>query len=643
MAGNVLETEYNMIPDNLGCEIGRFWITWNNLRGQKMADYLEVKKYLYATDTTKTTNSKNPWNNKTTLPKMCQIRDNLHSNYLASIFPKTMKQNIRWIGDTKNDNSMDKAESIRGAMGYVVDEKTYKQEISKLLYDYIDYGNAFATMEWADRRVQLEDGTMQTGYVGPVLVRIAPDDIVFNPIASSFDRTPKIVRSVVSLGEVKEILESLSSPGNKEDYEALWKYLCGLRRTQQGTAGDQKMKDELYQIDGFGSWQNYLGSNYCEILTFYGDLYDRDSDEFLKNHIIMVVDRHKVIAKRPNPSLLGKPPIWHIGWRTRQDNLWAMGPLDNLVGLQYRIDHTENKKADILDLIVAPILKIKGYVEDFDLSPFSRIYTGDDGDVTPLVFPFQVLQSNGEIQFYMNTMEEMAGSPKEAMGFRTPGEKTKYEVQRLENAGSRIFANKTGQFEEFMEDHLNGMLELFRRKMDSEITVRFMDDDKLTTFLTLNKEDLTGQGRVRPSAARHFAEQADMIQNLTAFYSSAIGADQAVQSHFSSIKLAKLFEDLLDIHDYKIVMPFVRLAEQADAQRIGNAQAEQVMMEALTAAGLSGDDYTLGPQDMQPQGQPPGPQGPPGQPPMGPPQGGASAPIGAPQGQPQGAPVGPAG
>jgi hypothetical protein len=27
-----------------------------------------------------------------------------------------------------------------------------------------------------------------------------------------------------------------------------------------------------------------------------------------------------------------------------------MGPLDNLVGLQYRIDHLENAKADALDL-----------------------------------------------------------------------------------------------------------------------------------------------------------------------------------------------------------------------------------------------------------------------------------------------------
>lgn len=49
---------------------------------------------------------------------------------------------------------------------------------------------------------------------------------------------------------------------------------------------------------------------------------------------------------------LGKTSIVHAGWRYRPDNLWAMGPLDNIVGMQYRIDHLENLKADAMDLAV---------------------------------------------------------------------------------------------------------------------------------------------------------------------------------------------------------------------------------------------------------------------------------------------------
>jgi len=116
-----------------------------------------------------------------------------------------------------------------------------------------------------------------------------------------------------------------------------------------------------------------------------------------------------------------------------------MGPLDNLVGMQYRIDHLENMKADIWDLTRYPIFKIKGYVEDFDWSPGERIICGDDGDVDLVSPDVQVLNFNTEISILEAKMEEMAGAPKEAMGFRTPGEKTKYEVQRIENAASRIF------------------------------------------------------------------------------------------------------------------------------------------------------------------------------------------------------------
>ena len=47
----------------------------------------ELQGYLYATDTTKTSNSKLPWSNKTTLPKLTQIMENLVANYEATLFP----------------------------------------------------------------------------------------------------------------------------------------------------------------------------------------------------------------------------------------------------------------------------------------------------------------------------------------------------------------------------------------------------------------------------------------------------------------------------------------------------------------------------------------------------------------------------
>ena len=119
-----------------------------------------------------------------------------------------------------------------------------------------------------------------------------------------------------------------------------------------------------------------------------------------------------------------------------------MGPLDNLVGLQYRVDHLENLKADALDLTIHPPLKIIGDVEPFTWGPEEVIHIPEDGNVEAMAPNAAAFQVNNEIAAILNIMEEMAGAPKEAMGFRSPGEKTAFEVQQLQNAASRIFQIK---------------------------------------------------------------------------------------------------------------------------------------------------------------------------------------------------------
>lgn len=597
MAGRVLDLKEIIAEDQLACRIANYWQEWNTLRNEWLVKKEEVRKYVYATSTDDTTNSSLPWKNKTTIPKLCQIRDNLYANYMASSFPK--RKWLLWEGFDRASATIEKKEAIEAYMSWVLDYPVFKKEIAKCVLDYIDYGNVFATVEWIDNTVEVEGGAgrTQVGYVGPSIKRISPLDIVFNPLADSFENSPKIMRAYLTLGEVKEFLERQSGPENREQYEALFRYIKGVRESVQGFIGETKPLDAYYQMDGFSSFVHYLQGDYVELLTFQGDLYDREKDEFLRNHVITVVDRHKIIHKAPNPSYFGTPPIFHCGWRPRQDNLWAMGPLDNLVGLQYRIDHVENLKADVFDLITFPPIKIKGHVENFKWGPFARIHVGDDGDVEMMAPPFQVLEANIEISNLEQRMEEMAGAPKEAMGFRTPGEKTMYEVQRLENAASRIFQSKIGQFEElFVEPLVNALLELGRRKMTSA-SIRVLDDEfKIATFQQLTSDDITGTGRIRPVAARHFAERAELVQNVNNFFQSALGADPEIKAHFSSVALAQMFEDVLELTDYNVVQPFVRLSEQADAQRLQQSSQEAVTMEAGTPSGLSEDDF--GGEDM---------------------------------------------
>lgn len=587
MTGRVVPLENVISPDLLATRLTEKYIDWDIRRQNKKLAWEEIRRYVYATDTSQTTNAQLPWKNKTTIPKLCQIRDNLFANYTATLFPK--RKWLEWEADNADSNSMAKKDAIVNYMTWVVEQPTFRPEVEKLIQDYIDFGNCFATVEWKDFRVSVKDGRTQVGFVGPAIRRISPLDIVFNPTAESFIESPKIIRSIISLGELKDLLSRMSNDDNQEEYQKLYDYLYDLRLRARQFIGDWQQRDRLYQIDGFSSFQDYLKSDFVEVLTFYGDWYDPYNDKFEKNRVITVVDRHKLINDKPNPSFFGYPPIFHSPWRRKQENLWGMGPLDNLVGMQYRMDHVENMKADIWDLVTYPVQKVKGFVEDYVWQPGEKIFVSEEGDVELVQPDVQIMQSNMELGNIATLMEEMAGAPKEAMGIRSPGEKTKYEVQRLENASSRLFQNKIFQFSEFMDTCLNAMLELAQRNLSAITSIRvFNDEFQTTTFQSLSVDDITGIGRIRAIGARHFAEQAELIQNLTSLTGS--GLWPSVQPHFSTITLAKILESSFDLKDYKVVTPYIQLAEQADAQRMVQALQEQLHQEAGTATGM-GTDY----------------------------------------------------
>lgn len=589
MSGKTLDIHDVITEDQLGCRIANQYVDWNNRRKQRIEEWKEIHRYLFATDTSSLAVSSLPWKNTTHIPKICQIRDNLHANYMASMFPK--RKWLIWEGATAEDEQ--KKEAIESYMRWVVAQPWFKNTISKLIYDYLDYGICIGMPSWKDQTSYNEQtDEAQTGYVGPEATRISPLDIVFNPTAPDFESSPKIVRSLTTMGELKKMInKEFHDHQEKEQAENIFNYLRDLRRDATVYAGEIDAKDSYYDIEGFSSFKEYLGSNFVEVLTFYGDIWNEHDNEFLENYIITVIDRHKILFKRKNETMFGYPPFASATWRDRQDNLWGMGPFDNLIGLQYRMDSVENQKADMVDLTTVPPLKVRGYVEDFNWGPMEKIAVGDDGDVDVLLPDFNPVSSNIDIQSYETRMEEMAGSPKEAMGFRTPGEKTAYEVQRLENAASRIFQNKIAHFEEQVtEKLLNYFLELAKRNM-SKTVVRVVDSDlNLETFQELTKEDITGVGRIRPVAARHFAEKAEFVQNLNQFYQSGIGSDPEVRTHLSSTKLAEMINTVFDAEAYQVYEPYIRLQERAEAAKLEGVQRDEVAENAITPSGLNPED-----------------------------------------------------
>ena len=597
MAGEVAEIEQAIGQENLAKVLAGLYNQWWIQRNDKEEEWRELRNYIFATDTTTTSNSTLPWKNKTTLPKLTQIRDNLHANYMDALFPNDNW--MKWEGASREDSTINKRKAIEAYMKTKLKESQFREEVSLLLYDYIDYGNAFGSVTYVnEQHIDPVTEEVITTYNGPKLKRISPFDIVFNPVASSFAKSPKFTRYVKSVGELQRDIDE--RPDLQYDKSSFNKAL-EIRNSISMFRVEDVNKAGGFIADGFGTLQEYYQSGMVEILEFEGDFYDKDDDVLHKNRIITIIDRNYVLRNIANPSYIGQDTKAHVAWRKRPDNLYGMGPLDNLVGMQYRLDHLENAKADAMDLTIHPPMVIKGEVDPFEWGPETTIHLQEDGAIDMLPPNPAAFQVNNELQGLMNTMEQMAGAPKEAMGIRTPGEKTAFEVQSLQNAAGRIFQNKVNQFEvEMLEPILNTMLETAKRNLELPELAKVYDDDfGVQDFLSVTKEDLTSRGKIRHIGARHYAARAQLLQNMLGVFNSPIG--QMISPHVSPKLVAKMIEEYMGFDQYGFMQDNAALFEAAEQEKI-KMQIQQDLQ--AQQAGPSMEENMLD-QEMQQMEQPP--------------------------------------
>lgn len=586
--------DFELIPEQpIATEIAGLWNTWNGAKAEWRARVEDNKKYLYATSTSETTNAVNDHSHRTHIPKITQIYDNLSANYMAALFPND--DWLRFEGADEESEAFDRKAAVLSYLRTKNKLNGFREEIQKLINDWVWCGNAFAGVTYEQELHQSpETGETYQGYVGPKVYRISPDDIVFNPLASNFKSSPKIVRTLKTLGELHRDVEENPELGySQEILNTITKHRETLKQFTD-TAIDKHVQ---VQFDGFGSASLYYKSGYVEILEFYGDIYDTSAGVWHKNSVITVVDRQYVIRNQPLDTWDGRPHIYHIGWRTRPENLWAMGPLDNLVGMQYLIDHLENARADAFDQMIDPDRVIAGDVDIENRGAAIDYYVNDPqigGSVSYLTPDTTVLNADFQIQYKEQQMEEYAGAPRQAMGIRTPGEKTAFEVAELQNAASRIFQSKITRFEEeFIEPIINAEIEVARTNINGTDIVRVIDDDLgVAEFLRVTKEDISANGTLIPIGARHFARQAQLAQNLQQF-SAVLAGDPMLMQHFPAERLAKAWEDVLGFDRLSLYEKFGRVEEELEFQRLAAAAQEQMAVEQQV--NIDGQD-TVPPQ-----------------------------------------------
>ena len=567
-------------PERLAAQISDRYFEWNSGRAAQRKELEEIRQYIYAVDTTQTTNKKNPWSHKTHIPKLCQIHDNLGTQY-----SRAMVGRDDFFTFNPGDQKSATKKKRKAIVSYLKTKHKYskfRQAIKACLQDWVQVGNCFAQLVYVRETVKDETtGAETTVYEGPKLERIAPDDIEFDYKAKSFAEAPKIVRQLVNMGEFCREVED--RPELRYDPAAVEKV-----KKLRATCGQMKPFDQakigMDQIAGFTSYPGYLQSGKVEILHFYGDIYDDATGVLWKDAVISVVDRRFVLRNCKSRDWTNVGQIYHCGWRKRPDNLWAQGPLNKLVGMQYRIDHLENAKADGFDQMLCPDEVYIGNVETIEEGPVRKHFVDDaNGDVRYLRPDPQVLQADFQIERLESQMEAYAGAPREAMGIRTPGEKTAYEFSELTNAANELFQNKIDDFEdEFIDDILNGEVELGTRNLNGADLIEMQDDDfGVLEFKSITTADLRVRGKIVPQGASHYKKRQQAVRELQGFQGTLQG-DPGLAVHFPAKARAVAWNDLLDLDQYGLYQEFGGVAEGVELQQ--HQQAAQQLVEKSSAA-----------------------------------------------------------
>ena len=584
---------YGLEPHGLAQQITDYWISWNSARRVAVDRWKEVIQYIYATSTRETTNNKNEHSHSTHIPKLTQIADNLGANYASALF--SSPNWFRWRGADQTAVNKKKRDAIEKYLETKHLNNQITVEMQKILNDWVMYGNCFAMVEYVvEGHIDPDTGEWVRGYEGPKVTRISPYDIVFNPTATSFEKTPKIIREVLTKGDLIRAVEE--RPELNFDLEMVEKL---LERRNAIAQTDRSELDKHIQnkFDGFDTASDYFNSDFIELLHFYGDIYDNQSGEFIKNGVITVADQHTILRAETAKTYSGYPHIYHCGWRLRPDNLWAMGPLDNLVGMQYLIDHLENARADAFDQMLNPDEVHIGNVQEEVNGPQRRFIIDDaTGSVQYLRPDTTVLNADLQIQYKEAQMEAYAGAPREAMGIRTPGEKTAFEIQQLLSAAGRLFQHKIEYFDEnFLERILNAELEVARRNLNAVDIIEVMDDDfGVVEFLEITKEDITGAGKLVPVGSRHYARQALLAQQLRDFQ-QILSTDPNLSVHFPAKTRAKVWEELLGFDKFNLYQEFGGIVEQVEAQRLIRTASDMLSETPTNEELLQEQDQANGP------------------------------------------------
>lgn len=568
------------------------YTSYKNSRARWEEENDEVSKFIFATDTRSTVQQSAEFKNTTTIPKLAQVRNNIITSYEEHLFPNT--EWVQWDATSQDAAIKEKADLVKSYVATKVADSNLEAQAGLLIQDWTDKGYCAAEVYFCNEKTQDSDGNPVQAYYGPRAKRLNPNDVVYDVLAPDLETATKVVRSVYSLGGLKKLAKDNPEILSEENFELIRSRRNEVRNALVDANGKEKYITRQLHRAGFGDIVEYLLSDQYELLTFYGNFYDEDNDILYDNHRVQIIDRAIILKREPIVSLTGKHSVKIAVWEFREGTLAPIGPLHRIVGLQYKLDKLENQRADKFDQLINPTTVETGDVTFYGTrgKPGGHYKVEEGGDVKELVESSVVLQADTQIQFTLALMDELSGNPKESIGQRTPGEKTKFEVQLLDSGQNKLFRNKVKKFEEEMlTPILQEFLAIGRRNLNQTDLVKIFDDELgIFGFQQVTRDDLNISGRLRAAGATIFAERANALQNLVTLANTNIMA--MTQQHWSRIRLANAAIELAGLKQYELVFPNIGVQEDEQTKRLAQQSSDK-----STENSLTGEDATNGPED----------------------------------------------
>lgn len=560
--------------DALATRIAALHSEWNNQRATALKLGQEVRSMIFATDINTTSSDNIDTKNRTHIPKLTELSDTLQSNYWDTIFGES--RFFVFSGTTEADRM--KAKKIEAWIRSKLDNKKFRQKVGRALCaDYVIYGNCFFEVDYI---VELDDYNNEV-YKGVVIRRISPLDIVFDSRAASFKEASKIQTKRIHLADLAEM--AIKFPALDFDEAVIAKI---LKSRQIGTVEDwaELLHDENIAMDGYGSYSSYFKEDFVTVRVYRGDIYNPKTGKVQKRRIVWSIDDIHIILNMANPSPVGYDGLHHVAWRHRPDNLWGMGALDNLAGMQYRVNKVENLKSDVLDLCAFPITIHKG---GETLDTLGGIYT--PGNIVELDIdeeisfesPNPIILQHGDLHIaqYFKLMEDFAGAPPESRGIRSPGEKTKAEVQMLDSKGAKIFRDKSKVFETALEDALLEAFELTLINFDGEDYVDIFDDIAGKDVLqALALEDIKARGTFTAMGSKHWDRKNKRKQELDSLIANVFSQPKYAP-HISGWQVMQTINADYELEETGIITQYQGIKEDVTNQAVAQAEGQQIAEE----------------------------------------------------------------